>query len=277
MRSRSTNVIGMIVPDVDDPFSIQLLRGVNRAIVELDYDLLIFTNGDILKNRSSFREQQYVSRLNSGITDGLLIVTPISESFTSVSPVVAIDPNIKNPAGPAVIASNYEGAAAATEYLIELGHRRIGFIEGRSDLQSAIRRKEGFEQTLRKAGIPSIPDLVAPGDFTLSTAIGHARRLLSLDPPPTAIFAANDQTAIGVLKAAEELGVRVPEDLSLVGFDNIRDAAYLNLTTVDQAIEQMGYVATTMLFDLIQGNKLEEDTRTIPTSLVIRGSCTPVT
>ena len=272
MRSRTTNVIGLIMPDVDDPFSIEVIRGVNQAIVELEYDLLIYTNGDIPSNISASREQQYVTLLNSSITDGVIIVTPVSDIFTSVSPVVSVDPNINNPSGPAVIATNLRGAVEAMEHLLEIGHRRIGYIGGRTDLLSAHLRLEGYKQVLDQAGIPLDQNLNTSGDFKTETAMECTHQLLSLEDPPTAIFASNDQSAIGVILVAESLGIRIPEDLSLVGFDNIPEAAYLDLTTVDQFIRQMGYIGTQMLFDLIQGKTLDTDLHEIDTKLIVRGS-----
>ncbi len=273
MRSHSTNVIGMIVPDVSDPFAIKVMQGVNQAIVEHNYDLLIYTNGNILNDKSAAREQRYVSLLNNGITDGVIVVTPSISSFSSVGPVVAIDPHIHHPESPAVISTNFKGAVAAARHLVELGHRRIGFIDGRADLQSSIRRRMGYEAVLEEAGIPHDPTLVVNGDFTRESARPAAHQLLSLDPRPTAIFAANDQTAFGVLDVCDSLGIRVPEELSLVGFDNVAEADTLNLTTVDQFMDRMGYIGTMMLFDLINGNPLPEIIHKIETELVIRGTC----
>jgi LacI family transcriptional regulator len=277
MRSRKTGVIGVIMPDVEDPFSILVIKGVNRAIVELGYDLLIYTSGDIRYNASASTENKYVSLLNNSVTDGLIMVTPVSSSFSSVAPVVAVDPNIHNPSGPAVIATNFEGAVDATNHLIALGHRRIAFIGGRDDLISAHVRREAFEQTMSSVGIPLIPDLMRKGEFTTESGIEAAKELFSIDQPPTAIFAANDQSAIGVIKVAEAAGIRIPEDLSLVGFDNIPEAAYHNLTTIDQFVDQLGYVGTVMLVKLIKGIPLDCELETINTKLVIRGSSKSLT
>lgn len=273
MRSRKTGVVGLIMPDVDDPFSVEVMRGVNRAVIEESYDLLIYTNGEIRKNNSATWEQQYVALLNSNVTDGVLIVTPMADQFSSASPVVSIDPNRNNPSGPAVISTNYHGALAATEYLIGLGHRRIGYIGGRVDLLSAVRRQEGYEDALRAAQIAPAPELILPGDYTVATGCEQARKLLALAEPPTAIFAANDQSAKGALQAAAALGLRVPDDLSVVGYDNIPDAAYLDLTTVDQHVNQMGYLGAQMLFQLLKGEKLEAPISKIHSELIVRGSC----
>lgn len=275
MRSRKTNVIGLIIPDVDDPFAIQVMKGVNRAIVELDYDLIIYTGGDIRKESFADRQRRYVSLLNSSVTDGVIVVTPSATTFSTVAPVVVVDPNNECPNCLAVIATNRAGALSAMEHLIGLGHRRIGFIGGRSDLQSAVRRLQGYKDGLQQASLSLDPELIQVGDYSLEMGFACARNLLDLPDPPTAIFAANDRSAIGVLTAAQEAGLRVPDDLSVVGFDNIPEAAYIdpNLTTVDQFIDKMGYVATEMLVGLIQGNSLDSNLYKIPTRLIIRDSC----
>lgn len=279
MRSRRTGVIGLIVPDVGDPFSILVMKGVNRAITELDYDLIIYTSGSIKKRSAAERERHFVSLLNGSIADGVIIVTPAATTFSTAAPVVTIDPNNECPECLTIIATNHAGALAAMEYLISLGHRRIGFISGRPDLQSANHRLQGYLDALRQTNIPQDPALIEIGDFSRETGRICARRLLSLPEPPTAIFAANDQSAFGAIEAAREMGLRVPDDLSVIGFDNIPEAAYYNpaLTTVDQFIEQMGYVATEMLLGLVQGEPLENDLHLMPTQLVVRDSCRAIT
>jgi LacI family transcriptional regulator len=278
MRSRRTNVIGLIMPDVQGPFAIQVMRGINRAITELGYDLIVYTGGDAKKKSSADREQRFVSLLNSGITDGVIVVTPTATTFSTASPVVVVDPNNVSPDCPAVIAANRSGALVAMEYLISLGHRRIGFIGGRPELQSAVQRLQGCKDGLRQAGIPLDPELIQAGDYSTETGMICAQKLLNLSDPPTAIFAANDQSAIGVIKAAQGAGLRVPDGLSLVGFDNIPEAAYISpgLTTVDQSIDKMGYVATEMLVRLIQGESLDSNLYKMPTHLIIRDSCRPI-
>lgn len=275
MRSRQTNVIGLIMPDVEDPFSIQVMKGVNRAIAELDYDLIIYTGGDIKKESSADRERRYVSLLNSSITDGVIVVTPAATTFSTASPVVAVDPNNESPDCPAVIATNRDGALSVMEYLTGLGHHRIGFIGGRPDLQSAVRRLQGYKDGLRQANISLDAELIQIGDYSRKTGFACAQRLLNLSEPPTAIFAANDQSAIGVIEAAHGAWLRIPDDLSVVGFDNIPEAAFMNpaLTTVDQSIDKMGYVATEMLIRLIQGESLDSHLYKMLTQLIVRDSC----
>jgi LacI family transcriptional regulator len=275
MRSRQTNVIGLIVPDVADSFSIQVMKGVNRAIFDLDYDLIIYTSGSIKKRSAAGREQYFVSLLNGSVADGVIIVTPAATSFSTAAPVVTIDPNNECPECMTIIAENHAGATAAMEYLIGLGHRRIGFISGRPDLQSAERRLQGYRDALEQATIPFDPALITVGDFSTETGRRCARELLSLPNPPTAIFAANDQSAMGTIEAAREMGLNIPGDLSVAGFDNIPETAYCHpaLTTVDQFIDDMGCVAIETLIAMIQGVPLESDLYKMPTQLVVRDSC----
>jgi DNA-binding LacI/PurR family transcriptional regulator len=115
--------------------------------------------------------------------------------------------------------------------------------------------------------------LIVPGDYTTETGVSGTRELLALENPPTAIFASNDQMAMGAFQVAEEMGIRIPEDLSVVGFDNITESKFIGLTTVDQFISEMGYVATQMLIKIIDGVPLEEQTYRMQTRLVIRTSC----
>lgn len=273
MRSFKTNLIGLIMPDIAFPYAIEVMKGVNRAIAESDYDLLVYTTGDARKHGTAQHEQKYVSLLNNSITDGVIVVASAAAEFHSPGPIVSVDPSVVNPSYPAVHATNYQGAMDAMQYLLGLGHKRIGFIGGRAELESAARRLQAYRDALTQAGIGVDEALIVPGDFTAETAVHSARHLMGLDSPPTAIFASNDQNALGVLEAAQEMGLSVPDDFSLVGFDNIPDAAYFNLTTVDQFIGEMGYIATNMLIALIDGQVLPEKTRRMPTQLVLRGSC----
>jgi LacI family transcriptional regulator len=180
---------------------------------------------------------------------------------------------MSNPNYASVHATNHQGAMDAMNYLLGLGHTRTGFISGRAELESSTRRLKGYRDALEQAGIPVDERLIAAGDYTTETGVRGTRELLALDHPPTAIFASNDQMAMGVYQVAEEMGLRIPEDLSVVGFDNIMESKYMGLTTVDQFISEMGFVATQMLIKLINGEPLESPTYQMQTQLVIRTSC----
>jgi LacI family transcriptional regulator len=273
MRSFKKNMVGLIMPDIAYPFAIEVMKGVNRAIAESEFDLVVYTTGDVRKSGRASHEQKYVSLLNNSITDGAIIVAPVADEFSTDAPIVSIDPLMSDPNYPSVHATNYQGATDAMNYLLGLGHTRIGFISGRAELESSTRRLMGYRDAIEKAGLSIDENLIASGDYTTETGAKCAHELLSLEDPPSAIFASNDQAAMGVFQVAQELGLRIPEDLSVIGFDNIMESKYMRLTTVDQFISEMGFVATQMLIKLINGEDLDSQTYKMQTRLVIRNSC----
>jgi LacI family transcriptional regulator len=192
-------------------------------------------------------------------------------------PIVAVDPHTGTSTLPYVHADNFAGAITATEYLIGLGHRRIGFLAGRPDLESAQLRERGFREALATAGIGLDPELIRVGGFTPEASTEPARRLLTLPDRPTAIFAANDQSAIQTMIVARSLGLAVPEDLSVIGFDNVPESALADipLTTIDQSIQTMGEEAVHLLVDLLDGVTDRPQQITLPTKLVVRQSVIP--
>lgn len=279
MRSHKTNVIGMIMPDVQNPFSVQVMGGVNQAITQFGYDLISYTGGDSTVASWPARERKYVSLLNGSITDGVIVVASTASSFSTNFPIVAVDHHPGSIDFPTVLSTNREGALSVMRYLTELGHRRIGFVGGRSDLQSAVRRYQGYVDGLEEANINLDTDLVREGNFTTEGGYRCAQKLLNLLDRPTAIFATNDQSAFGVIRAAQDMGLQIPDDLSVVGFDNIPESAYIlpvGLTTVDQDLHQMGVKATEILVNLINGEELSAAVHKIPTQLIVRGSCRAV-
>ena len=223
-------------------------------------------------------EQQLVGLLNGSVTDGLIIVTPHASSYRTAYPLVAVDPHSENADFASVLSTNFKGVVAAMSYLLDLGHRRIGFVSGRPDLQSAIRRLEGYCHSLESAGIPFDGALVKVANYEREQAHVAALELLRVAPPATAILAASDDMAFGVYDAAHELDLRIPDDLSVVGFDNIPDAGLVEppLTTVDQSIEGMGALAVEIVIKLIAGRPPAELVHKVPTNLVIRQSCRPI-
>lgn len=273
MRSQRKNLIGLVMPDIAYPYAIEVMKGVNRAIAESEFDLLVYTTGDVRKTGRAYAEKKYVSLLTNSISDGVIIVAPVVAEFNTGEPIVSIDPVMSNPSYPSVHATNYQGAVDAMDYLLGLGHKRIGCISGRAELESSNRRLMGYRDALKKAGIPVDEKLIASGDYTTDSGVTCANELLSLDDRPTAIFASNDQMAMGVYKVAQEMGLQIPNDLSLIGFDNITESLYMGLTTVDQFISEMGFVATQMLMKIIEGIPLEDKIYKIQTRLIVRNSC----
>jgi LacI family transcriptional regulator len=172
-------------------------------------------------------------------------------------------------------ATNWQGAYNATEYLIKLGHVRIGFITGSMDLGCSGDRLDGYRSALRTHHIPFAPELVYEGDFQQLDGYAGTQALLDVPVPPTAIFASNDVMAMGVMDAVRSRGLRVPEDVSVIGFDDIPQSSMVHpaLTTVNQPLEKMGRVATQKLLDLLQKPNSEAERIELPTELIIRDSC----
>ena len=272
LRSHTTNVIGILVAEFE-PFSTELLKGTSRAVQGTGYELLAYSGGGRAGSVVGW-ERRYLSRLSGTLIDGAILVTPTVVDAQYGIPVVAVDPHTGPSGLPTVDSDNFSGAVTATNHLIGLGHRRIGFLGGRPDLESARLREAGYRHAMAEAGLSVDPDLIRVGGYRQETAEEPARELLTLSRRPTAIFAANDLTAIQTIAVAADLGLRVPDDLSVIGFDNVPESALCTpaLTTIAQPIQQMGSEAMRLLLDLING--VERDTHVrLPTSLVERASC----
>jgi LacI family transcriptional regulator len=190
------------------------------------------------------------------------------------APIVAIDPHTGQSGLPTIDSDNLRGGQLAAEHLLSLGHRRIAMLTGRPDLQSAQLRERGYRQALAAAGVPAQEHLVLLGDYDPAVSVQRARQLLTAADPPTAVFAANDMSAIATIEAATGLGLRVPEDLSVVGFDNIPESALCTppLTTINQPIRKMGEHSIQLLIQLMRGEANEPTHITLPTDLVVRQS-----
>ncbi|SDK92405.1 transcriptional regulator, LacI family [Glycomyces sambucus] len=190
-------------------------------------------------------------------------------------PVVAVDPT-GEPAheDPSVGASNWNGGLEATRHLLGLGHRRIAVITGPERVLAGRARLDGYRAAMDLAGVPADPGLVRIGDFQIEDGVRFTRELLALPDPPTAVFACNDGTALGVYHAAAELGVRIPDDLSVVGFDDLPKAQWMipPLTTIRQPLHDMAATAAAMLVDLAAGRTLPRHRIELATELVLRRS-----
>ncbi|MGP4014336.1 LacI family DNA-binding transcriptional regulator [Saccharopolyspora sp. 5N708] len=289
LRNQRTNVIGILVWAIE-PFSAELLKGAARAIRDSGYELVIYSAGGQGAGGQGAGDQgaggegsekigwesRYLSRLSGTLIDGAVLVTPTVHTSRSDIPVVAVDPHTDDEGAPAVSADNVRGAALATEHLIALGHRRIGFL-GRPprSLASTHQREIGYRSALAEADIPFDPDLVRMAGYQEETSAEAVRELLSLPDRPTAIFAANDVSAIVTMDVAVTLGMRVPDDLSIIGFDNVPESRMTDpaLTTIDQPIQLMGQRAVEMLVEILSGGEPAEMHTRLPTRLVERASC----
>ena len=273
MRRRSTNVIGVLVAEFE-PFALQLLRGVSTALETTDYDVLAYA-GSVSAGEHLGWERRSLSRLGGTLIDGAILVTPTTTPTQTSVPIVAVDPHVGAADAATVTVANVEGAQSATEHLISLGHRRIAHLRGRTDLESAREREQGYRSALEAAGIPFDPTLVVDGSYRAADSTAGANAILDLADTPTAVFAANDLSAIEMMRVAAERGLRVPSDLSVVGFDDILDAGshVPQLTTVRQPLPEMGTAAVRMLLDVLQGH--DPEPIRMPTTLVVRESTAP--
>ncbi|MEV8435893.1 LacI family DNA-binding transcriptional regulator [Actinosynnema sp. NPDC051121] len=190
-------------------------------------------------------------------------------------PVVLVDPTGEPAHGtPSVGADNWSGGLAATRHLLELGHRRIAVITGATRMLSGRARLDGYRAAMDAAGVPVDPELVREGDFQIRDGLEHTRELLRLPNPPTAVVTGNDGEALGVYQAVYEAGLRIPDDLSVVGFDDLPPAQWMipALTTVRQPLGEMAATATGMVVDLAQGKPLSQHRLVLSTELVVRAS-----
>ncbi|WP_166996624.1 LacI family DNA-binding transcriptional regulator [Paramicrobacterium fandaimingii] len=274
MRSRRTGVVGVLVADFE-PFSAEILKGVGAALHDSELDLLAYSG--TRQRESEGWERRSLSRLSGTLIDGAIMVTPTVLSASTDIPIVAVDPHTGRADLPTVESDSFGGALQATRHLIELGHRRIGFVAGRPDLRSSILREAGYRQALREADIPFTPELVRVGRYEPGEAREHTTTLLASPNPPTAIFAANDISAIAVLKLAASMGLSVPRDLSVVGFDDIPEASQIStpLTTVRQSMQRLGSEAVTLLLSLMNGETTDAAHIRLATSLIQRATTAP--
>jgi LacI family transcriptional regulator len=271
-------IIGLLVPDLDTSYGWEILRGIDEELAATSYDLMLYTT-----HRRVTRESEFVHSLTQGSTDGLLMILPMDPGAYVDSirrrdfPYVIIDHTGVDEQGPSVGATNRQGAIDAVNYLLSLGHRRIGFITGISEMGCAQERLVGYREALQQAGLPYDATLVEEGNFRQPLAYECTRRLLALPDPPTAIFAANDISANGVMDAVRDAGLRIPDHISVVGFDDIPSSSHTNppLTTIRQPMREMGRLATHMLFELIDDPKRDVERIALPTELIMRSTCRP--
>lgn len=275
LRSGRTGVLGVLVAEFE-PFSTELLKGLSRGAQGSGYELLAWAGVASADSHVGW-EHRSLSQLSGTLIDGAVLVTPTVVDGAYRIPVVAVDPHTGPSALPSIDSDNLAGAAMAVQHLVDLGHRRIGFLAGRPDLESARLREEGFRRTMAAAGLEVDEDLVRIGGFRAETADVPATELLDRPDRPTAVFAANDLSGIRLIEVARALGLRVPEDLSVVGFDNIPESALAEppLTTVAQPLHRMGVEAMEMLLTLVRGGELAPRHHRLPTDLVVRSSTAP--
>ena len=274
-----TGHVGLTIPLMRGDYFAAILEGALEAVYEEDMRLVLYTT-----LHEHDREVSVLERLSDGATDGAIILLPLESSGELVAlqksgfPFVVVDPRIPLDDGiPAVSAAHRAGALAATEHLLSLGHRRIGHISGPGGWAATTERIEGYHSALAVAGVLPTSELIVEGNFEAQTGVAAANVLLDLPDRPTAIFAANDNMAAGVLQVAHERGLTVPGDLSVVGFDDADLATILSpaLTTVRQPLAELGRTGVNLLTRMLEKQRVEALRVELATRLVVRESTGP--
>ncbi|MBK8021235.1 MAG: LacI family DNA-binding transcriptional regulator [Chloroflexi bacterium] len=279
LRASRSRLIGIIVTDITNPFFNTIMAGIEQTFYSHGYSVLMSnTAGDMRK------ELGYLEMMKNEEVAGL-VIAPTSEDVKHVVdtaeaglPVVIIDRRIKGDKArhlDMVLADNTEGAFNAVTHLIRLGHRRIGMIGGPQHLTSGRERLEGYRQAMRSAGLTVSKKWIRLGDHRYDSGFELLHQLLECDPPVTAIFASNNMMTLGALNALHQRGKRIPEDIAIVGFDDMGWSPSLNppLTAVSQPTAEIGTLAAELLLERISRPDLPVRLMTLKTELMIRESC----
>jgi LacI family transcriptional regulator len=278
---RQTKLLELITPDpINSEYGMEIIRGIEDVLMQTEYRLAFLS-----MHNGTLRERQWLTKVSAKTLDGALLLT-IGEHTRHLDklrklriPFVVLDDTVQvDPETPSVGATNWLGGLRATEYLLALGHRRIAMITGIRSHLTSMARRAGYCAALEARGLPIDPTLIRPGDFADGSGYTQTLALLALPEPPTAIFAASDLQAMGVYRALYEQGLRVPQDISVIGFDDVPIAERISppLTTMRQPLKEMGRMATQMVLRMIKGEILENKRVELATSLVLRASCAPL-
>lgn len=276
LRRDYTNMVGMIIPDITNPFFPELVRAAEDVAYANGYRLVLCNSDNDPK-----KEASYLTELQSYLPAGLLLIPSVDSQLHEQpmrngrpTPTVCIDRKPEGWKCDTVYAGNENGAYVATLHLIDHGHRRIAVIGGPSHLENARQRLQGFKRALKEAKIEVPPAYMQMGRFDRASGLDAALCLLRPLTRPTAIFAANDLMAMGAMLAVRELGLRCPEDVSIVGFDNLEIVELLQppLTTIHQPIYKMGVTAAERLVERISGLSDAPMDFVLETQLIRRGS-----
>jgi LacI family transcriptional regulator len=276
LRVRTTRTIGVVIPDIENPFFTSVIRGIEEALQEANYNLLLANYGESPK-----REHELLSTLRAEGVAGI-IFTPsnapeadYSELVQAHTPLVAISRSAEKLNVDLVAVANSAGAIAATSHLLQLGHRRIALINGPLTITTARERQAGYEQAFIGVGIEVPTDLIRYGDFRYAGGYAATRALLDLSNPPTAIFAANNLMTLGGLQAIHERDLHIPNQIAVVGFDDLAWATSLQppLTAVSQPALDVGVTAARLLLDRLKDPGRPTRRIILETRLVVRASC----
>lgn len=270
LKSGRSMTVGIVVQDISSPFFSEILRGVDDGLNSTGYASVIVSG-----HWNASEEAARIKLLLARKVDGLILLSGRIEDkavlqFATQRPIVATGSSLKSPTAIGFKLDNQNGAYQAVRHLIELGHRRIAFVTGPSNNTDANERLTGYKQALESADIPFEPGLVVEGDFHEASGLMAVNRLFDTQQQFSAIFAGNDLIAYGVRLSLYRKGIRVPEDISLIGFDDLPGSLYTTppLTTIRQPLYDMGLIATTALLGLIGGKPV--DVELPPVELIVR-------
>jgi DNA-binding LacI/PurR family transcriptional regulator len=279
---RSTSrprLLDLVFHDHGAPWAMEIIRGVEQVAGPARVGVVLSETGGEHRPRQEWLDD-VLARRPLGV---ILVLTDLDEGQrrqleTRSVPVVVVDTAGEPlPGVPAVGSANWNGGLIATRHLVQLGHRRIAVVSGPADVLCSRARIDGYRSALDHAGIPVDPTLVRHGDFFVRGGYDHGLELLSRPDRPTAIFAGSDYQALGVLRAARELGLRVPEDLSVVGYDDLPVISWIGpaLTTVRQPLAEMAATAARMVLGMAEGTEPRNPRIDLAVELVVRESTAP--
>lgn len=272
--TRRSQTIGIVVTTITDLFFAEVIHGIEEAAFEHGHSVVLANSRE-----QPQRELQAIRTLLEKRVDGIILVSGCSTNEqrfgeqVQETPLVVVNNVHQEHSGYSVEVDNLSGGEIATQYLLDLGHRCIGHISGPLIEWDAVERQQGYERALRSHGLAVDPSLIVRGGKRPVGAIEATKQLLDLPSPPTALFCYNDATALGAIRAIRATGLSVPQDISVVGFDDIDLAAYFEppLTTVAQPKRKMAEIAVGMILDMVEG-RLPVESCVLPSQLVIRES-----
>ncbi len=272
-----TSTIGVVVTAIGDPFNAEVVESIEEAANARGYSVALANSG-----ANPDREMKVVQSFEERRVDGIIVMSSrvgalyVTHLTKMAVPVVLINNQHPGEFVYSVMIDNVPASEAATRYLIQLGHRRIAYFGRRGGFQADTERFAGYRKALEAAGLPVLDELVVRGESTPEGGMRAMQQLLDLPDPPTALFCYNDTSAIGAMRAARLRSLWVPGDISIMGFDDLAIASYVDppLTTVRQPKRHMGRIATEILCNLLNGSK-SESSRRLQGELIVRESTAP--
>lgn len=278
LRAQRAMTILVVVPNVANAFWPEVLRGIDDEMVAEGYDVIIGNLDNLIE-----REARYVNLAASGQVDGVLILSgrvpagPDRSMEDLGIPMVSVAAAIPGLDAPHIVVNDRESSASVADHLLALGHRRFGYVCGPEGNINDTERKAGFVGRLREAGIPDQAITAWPGAFSFATGVRAGEAFLAMDDRPTAVFAASDEAAISFMKTVRTAGLDVPDDVSIVGFDGIANAAFTvpTLTTVHQPRREIGQTAARSLLDLMAGRETPTGNIVLKAPLIVEASTGP--